>query len=488
MGCCAGRPENTLQPPSKSSDPSNILISLHSSYLYREGSIRQDYEILKVISPGEHRRVLEVKNKKTGEIFAAKEIAKAGGVETSALLKEVGLISSLDHANLVKLKEVYEEKKKFCIVQEMLKGGELFDFIVDSGTLNERIAAGVMRQILSAIAYCHANKVVLRNLKPENIMISRPCQKGEDVHVKLVDFAMATMVTGGRRMHKIVGTELYTAPEVFEGNYTEMCDVWSAGCILFVMLTGELPFTGANSEAIRTEVTRGQIVMTSPVWSEITDEAKDLIRKMIEVNPDYRIRPSEALDHPWITSHFHVSRSTSRALGILTLKKFQGEKKLKQALAGYIVDRFSSERDAGELRQIFETIDIDHSGKLSRGELIDGLSKQMPAEEAVDLVDSILKEADSDHSQTIDYSEFVAASSLQKQVLSRKMVETAFQVLDRDRNGKLSVKELMALLGEAVQGGEEALKLLIAQADTNKDGELSLAEFTELLLSLPGTN
>lgn len=416
-----------------------------------------------------------------------KELAKVGGVETTAFLKEISIISSLDHPNLVKLKEVYEEKTKFCIVQEMMRGGELFDFIVQSGHLSESIAAAAMRQVLSAIAYCHANKVVLRNLKPENIMLSRPSQKGEDVHIKLVDFAMATMVTGGRRLSKIVGTELYSAPEVFRGNYTEMCDVWSAGCVLFVMLAGELPFSGANSEAIRTEVTRGEIAMTSPAWSDVSSEAKDLIRKMIEVNPDYRIRASEALDHPWISSNLHVAQGTGRALGILTLKKFQGEKKLKQALAGYIADRFSSERDAEELQQLFQTIDIDRSGKLSRGELIDGLSKQMPAGEAVDLVDSILKEADLDHTQTIDYSEFVAASSLQKQMLSRKMVESAFQLLDRDRSGKLSVKELMALLGEAVQGGEAALKLLIAQADTNKDGELSLAEFTELLLSQPGT-
>jgi calcium-dependent protein kinase len=258
--------------------------------------------------------------------------------------------------------------------------------------------------------------------------------------------------------------------------------MWSAGCVLFVMLTGELPFTGANSEAIRTEVTKGEIAMTSPVWSQISDEAKDLIRKMIEVNPDFRIRASEALDHPWISSNIHLTQDTGRALGILTLKKFQGEKKLKQALASFIADRFSSEQDAEELRQIFQTMDIDHSGKLSRGELIDGLSRQMSPEEAVDLVDSILKEADTDHSQTLDYSEFVAASSLQKQMLSRKMVETAFQVLDKDKSGTLNVRELMALLGEAVQGGEAALKLLIAQADTNKDGELSLKEFTELLL------
>lgn len=480
MGCLAGRPERGLEPPAKGS--TNILVSLPSSYLYREGSIRKDYDIVRVIFPGELRRVLEAKNKKTGEIFAVKEIAKGGRVEVGVLLKEVGIISSLDHANLVKLKEVYEEKKKFYIVQEMLRGGELFDFIAQSKSLSETLAAAVMRQVLEAVAYCHANHVVLRNLKPENIMLSQPVSRPEDVHIKLVDFGMATMVTGGRRLSKIVGTELYSAPEVFNGNYGEICDMWSAGCVLFVMLTGELPFTGANSEAIRTEVTKGEIAMTSPVWSQISDEAKDLIRKMIEVNPDFRIRASEALDHPWISSNIHLSHDTGRAMGILTLKKFQGDKKLKQALASFIADRFSSEQDAEELRQIFQTMDIDHSGKLSRGELIDGLSRQMSPEEAVDLVDSILKETDADHSQTLDYSEFVAASSLQKQMLSRKMVETAFQVLDKDKSGTLNVKELMALLGEAVQGGEAALKQLIAQADTNKDGELSLKEFTELLL------
>ena len=484
MGCLVARTSDPLDPASKKSGPGDILVSLHSSYLYRGNSFRKDYDIVKVLFPGEHRRVLEVRNKKTGESFAVKEIAKVGNADASSFLKELGVITQLDHPNLIKVKELYEDKKKYYLVQEMLKGGELFDYIIESGVLNEKIAATVMRQVLSAVAYCHTNRVALRNLKPENIMLENIVSNPEDIHIKLVDFAMATMVTGGRRLNKIIGTELYTAPEVFRGSYNEQCDVWSVGCVLYVMLSGELPFTGANSEAIRTEVTRGEVRMTSQVWSQISEDAQDLIRRMIVVNPSDRIRASEALDHPWINATVKLTRGASRSLVVASLKKFQGEKKLKQALASYIADRFSTQRDADEMRALFQSMDIDNSGKLTRGELIDGLSRNMSPEEAVDTVDAIIKEVDTDGSQTIDYSEFVAATVLQKQMLTKQTVETAFSVLDKDASGTLSVKELQALLGDAVEGGEPALKKLIAQADTNHDGELSLKEFTELLLSI----
>ena len=486
MGCCLSNSSALETPDKKGTNLANIRMSLTCNFLIKSGSFLTDYDVIRVISPSQHKKVIEVRHKRTGEVYVVKEVDKGKGKEekTGKLIKEAEVLARLGHPNLVKLVEVFDDKKKTYLVMEKLDGGELFDFIAESGMLSERMAAVIMRQLLSAVSYCHKQNVILRNIKPENVLLANSVTRVEDIVVKLADFGLSTATSAGESRHKKVGTELYTAPEIFQGDYTQQCDIWSLGAVLYVMLSGSLPFDAQDPEELREQICTGNYSLHTPQWDLISEDAKDLISHMMEVNPSQRYSADAALLHPWIqasTTSTQEDEAKSKAL-LFGLRQFQGEKKLKTALSLFISDKFGDKQEAEEMRKMFEALDKDHSGILTRDELIQGLSASMDPEDATTEADSILKNMDSDTSKGIDYKEFLAASASQKQQYSKDMLDKAFQTLDADHSGKISVKELTALLGKGVEGGNSGLKQLISQSDANGDGQLSLKEFSQLLL------
>lgn len=484
MGCCLSTAGALEGPSKKEVNPAAIQMRVTSSFLVKRGSFRNDYDIIRILSPHEHKRILEVKHKLTQERFILKEVARSKGEDKRRMLKEVEVLSKLGHPNLIRLREVYQDKKNFCVVMERLAGGELFDFVVESGLLSEKVAGLIMQQLLGAVSYCHKQGIVLRNIKPENILLASPATKVEEILVKVADFGMSTMAESGRVLHKIVGTELYTAPEVFLGEYGTPCDIWSLGAVMYVMLSGSLPFTADNSEELRQKISVGDYSLSSPQWDLVSEDAKDLIRNMMQVIPNLRYTADDALNHIWVQSSSQPSAEDEAKSKVLLsgLRQYQGEKKLKLALSSFVTDKFGSQSQQEEMRKMFEALDKDHSGMLGRQELIEGLSATMDPDDAAAEADSILKNMDADLSKGVDYKEFIAAVALQKQQFSQEMLTNAFKSLDEDCSGKLSVKELMALMGQGVEGGKNSLQQLIAQADVNGDGQLSLKEFTELLL------
>lgn len=485
MGCCLSSTSALESPSKKEVNSATIQMRVTSSFLVKQGSYRNDYDIVRILSPHEHKRLLEVKHKRTQEHFVVKEVDRAKGKgEKGKMLKEVEVLSKLGHPNLVHLQEVYQDKKKYYIVMEQLTGGELFDFIVESGMLSEQVAARIIQQLLGAVSYCHKQGVVLRNIKPENIILTSRATKVEEIQVKIVDFGLSTSVSAGQSLHKIVGSELYTAPEVFLGEYGTPCDIWSLGAVLYVMLSGTLPFTADTPEELRQTICAGNYSMRSEQWDRVSEDAKDLIRNMMQTAPSIRYTANDALNHYWMQNSSKPSAEVdAKSKAILAgLRQYQGEKKLKLALSSFVTSKFCSKQEQEEMGKMFEVLDKDHSGMLGRQELIEGLSATIDPEDAAAEADSILRNMDADMSKGVDYKEFIAAVALQKQKISREMMESAFKSLDTDSNGKLSVKELMALMGQGVEGGKESLQQLISQADVNGDGQLSLKEFTELLL------
>ena len=145
----------------------------------------------------------------------------------------------MDHPNILKLNEVFQDDAKFYVVTELCLGGELFEQIVKRQSFSENDAAYIMEQILSSINYCHLNNICHRDLKPENILI----EEGDSV--KVIDFGTAQTFTSDKGMHNILGTPYYMAPEIFaKSGYNEKCDIWSVGVIMYILLTGRPPFYG----------------------------------------------------------------------------------------------------------------------------------------------------------------------------------------------------------------------------------------------------
>jgi calcium-dependent protein kinase len=216
---------------------------------YKEvASFSKNYKIdPNILGEGAFGRVQKCCKKDTTEDRAVKIINKNNMSESEnvRLKYEIDILKNLIHPNIVRLYEVYEDKNSIFLVTELCDGRELFDEIIARSRFIEQEAAIVTKQLLQAMAYCHEKNVAHRDLKPENILINYK-EKGS---IKVIDFGTSHVYdSNDHQMHQMYGTAYYIAPEVLAGNYTEKCDMWSIGVILYVMLSGKPPFNGKNDE------------------------------------------------------------------------------------------------------------------------------------------------------------------------------------------------------------------------------------------------
>lgn len=157
------------------------------------------------------------------------------------MFSEVSVLKSIDHPNIIKLFELYQDDTNYYLITEHCQGGELFERIKSAENFSEKEAADYMKQILSAVYYCHERQIVHRDLKPENLLFD---QKKQNANIKVIDFGTSRKFDPTKKLTKRLGTPYYIAPEVLKKNYDEKCDVWSCGVILYILLCGYPPFNG----------------------------------------------------------------------------------------------------------------------------------------------------------------------------------------------------------------------------------------------------
>lgn len=161
----------------------------------------------------------------------------------------------MDHPHIIKVYEFYEDVRSFYIVTDFCPGGQLFDFILESGQLNEKTTCRIMHQIMSAILYCHNNNIVHRDLKPENILLADENNQFDTLNIKLIDFGTSAIAAKDRKLKGCFGTPYYIAPEILRKEaYSSKCDVWSVGVIFYILLCGYPPFNGEDDEEIMKKV------------------------------------------------------------------------------------------------------------------------------------------------------------------------------------------------------------------------------------------
>ncbi|CAI7896868.1 unnamed protein product [Closterium sp. NIES-54] len=240
----------------------------------------------------------------SGERFACKTIEKKNlecWEDVEDVRREVQVMEMLrDHANVIKLVDTVESQKEVHLIMELCEGGELFDRIQDKGYYSERQAAKVTRTVVDVLQHCHSHGVLHRDLKPENILLT---SKRSDTRVKVIDYGMAYIFQPGERCTFRAGTPNYIAPEVINKNYGVEADVWSAGVILYILLCGLPPFWGDTTEEIFKSVLWGHLDFDTDPWPQVSDAAKDLVRRMLCKNYAKRITVEAILRHPWIVAY-----------------------------------------------------------------------------------------------------------------------------------------------------------------------------------------
>lgn len=454
-----------------------------SSFVSKKvGKIRDHYRIGKVLGSGAFGEVRLCLHKDTQTQRAVKVLRKnlLDEKEMDMLKNEISILKDMDHPNIVKMYEFLEDEKRIYIVTEICKGGELFDEILNRSKFDEKDAAVVMRQLLSAINYCHKKSIVHRDLKPENILL----EQDKDLEkLKIVDFGTSLTFDPERALDEKLGTAYYIAPEVIKKNYNEKCDLWSCGVIMYILLSGEPPFNDpkADNEAIMKKVEKGKYDITKGIWKTVSKEAKDLIKKLLTYKPEDRISAEEALQHPWIHD-FKVeidNEAASNALG--NLKSFRAEQKLKVAAASYIGSQLISKSEKERLGKIFKALDKNGDGKLSKEEIMEGYEEHFGKLLNEDEVDKLFFDVDTDRSGFIDYSEFIVATMNHKKNMSEEKLTAAFKLFDTDGNGTISPSELKSVLSASGQVSDDMIENILKQADENNDGEIEFDEFCKLM-------
>lgn len=263
------------------------------------GDVEEFYKFGKEIGKGGFSVVYKATERATGKKFAIKRIQKdEEGVDIELLKREIYIMKKVDHPNILKLYEVFEDDDYFFLVLELVEGLELFDKIVDRGNYSEKDAANIVRQILEAVKYLHDEGIVHRDLKPENLLSAG---EGENEVVKVADFGFAKNF-GEEKLVTSCGSPGYVAPEVLtEDSYTNAVDMWSVGVIIYILLSGYPPFYDESPPKIFKKITEAKYDFDDPVWDDISDLAKDLIRKLLVKDPTERLSAKKCLKHPWIT-------------------------------------------------------------------------------------------------------------------------------------------------------------------------------------------
>lgn len=277
-----------------------------------KGRIEEYWDIKEKLGQGSFGTVRKCIRKSDGLEAAVKIIRKRdlNKKELKTLDREAEILTKATHPNCVLLYDIFDTKHHLYLVMEICTGGELFDAICENN-FSEKDAAKVVKQITEALIYLHEKGIVHRDLKPENLLYASKDRK----NIKLMDFGLAKALDGDDEALKTrCGTLHYVAPEVLSKNpYTHKCDFWSLGVVLYVLLCGYLPFYHEERAITVRLVRSGKFDFDDEEWADVSDTAKDLIRKLLTLDVNERISGEEILAHPFITEQAESTKGSNNS-------------------------------------------------------------------------------------------------------------------------------------------------------------------------------
>ena len=463
------------------SEEPDVLIHKENIISHKTSIITKEYTFGKVIGTGSYGQVRLAVHKLTKQVRAIKIIQKAK-VNINALLNEINILSKLSHPNIMQIFEVFDDNTNVYIVSEYCKGGELFDIISTKGSFTEKDACVIMKQLMSAICYSHQNNIVHRDLKPENILMDNDT---DDLTIKLIDWGCAQTIKSAKQSKQADGTAYYIAPEVLKGEYDEKCDIWACGVIFYILLCGYPPFNGETDDEIYEAVLSGKFQFPEEDWDQVSQDAKDLIKKMLTKDPKKRISALYSMQDVWFKKNEEKSEYDKKlAKKVLNnMKKFKKHRILEKTIISFIINQLVKKDERLELEKQFKDWDTNGDGVLSKEEIINGYRKTYGKVDENE-IENMIKSIDLDGNGVIDYNEFLACSINKDKILRNDNLKICFDEFDTDKSGKISVDEVSSIFKQGNNENNndmEAFKNMVKNADENGDGEISFEEFQDIM-------
>jgi calcium-dependent protein kinase len=462
----------------------------------------QTYELGQTLGSGRFGVVHKGICRQHGTEVAIKNIPKSAISSFNSdfcIKEELDILRFLQNSgrreDVINIIDSFEDDSDVFIVSDLYTGGELFDHVVDKGddTLSEVAAARIIKQVLEAVQYLHKKNVTHRDLKPENIVF----KSMEKPDIVLVDFGNATKFKQGEFLYDQTGTSLYVAPEVLKGDgYDQRADAWSVGVVLYITMTGEPPFEGDTTHDIEENVMRGNFRLDGGIWNYISDNGKDLVRKLMCVDVNDRLTIDEALQHEWFTTvqedaAFPVPASVVASLRS-SLETYSNEGKLRRKIVqklseDHFLDRDNEDSNVRDLKQLkhslkemYTSMDIDADGGVSVVELGHALKKMnvVTNVQGLDLITSQLEKE-----KNVTFEDFFAAAAWHEilqftvtadcSIQEEQKLRDAFEYFDMNGSGQIDASDLHRMFG----GSYDDAKTLIQRYDVDDSGEICFEEF-----------
>ena len=458
------------------------------------GDPNKYYIKIKDLGSGSFGCVYKAKNIIMDNIVAIKMIEKVQDnmIDDLEIINEIDILKSLSHPNIVRVYEFFDTVLHYYIVTEYCKNGELFSYI--KNRYSERQLAVLFYQVFSGLCYLHEKKILHRDLKLENIMVSeteKDLVTGEEYFwIKIIDFGTAKIFEKNKKEKTVIGSSYYIAPEVLKKRYNEKCDTWSVGVILYMTLVGVAPFDGDNDEEITARIRIGKYNKTNSRFVSHSEEAKDLVYKLLDRNIETRLSAKEALNHPWfekyggraLFSNFHKVDALPY---IENLFHYKYNSKLQELVIGFLVHNSGNNDEALIILKIFRHFNKSGDCKLTKLELTDGLYDYKSKEEVDEMVDVIFQRLDGDNNGYIEYEEFLRLCIDKTKLVTKENLRYAFKFLDKDNSKTLNAhKILSAFLTKPNKEFEAVFNIYLKEVDKDSDGIINFSEFCELMMKI----
>ncbi|CAG9318369.1 unnamed protein product [Blepharisma stoltei] len=472
MGCTKSKSKRATAPMKMSESSLSVSKVIPKSLLnIRQEDPLEAFTDVTLISSSNRSEVFKCLDKSTRMLRILKRISKNKSEnqlnQNIERPKEIKVWQVLDYPNLPRCYGLNETGDYHYIVMDFCEGERLTNKLREFQETEEKISI-IMRQILSTVAYLHSKRIAHRNIDPNHILI----EDGSLVHIKLVGFGKSTFLTGQKMMGQ-QGTSYFMSPEMIRGYYNEKCDEWSCGMIMYILLTGNIPYEGKSDIEIVEEIKTRPFQLNLKELKGISSQAILLLQHLLEIDPIARISASIALTHPWLVQ---ANKKDSGISGIIgKLRKYESQTGLSQVVSEYISQTIEPD-DEKEIIKAFQVFDTNRDGIISKKELLEGFSHVEGIKNAHGDVDRLISKI-AELSETISYSEFLTLCLEQSKYVSKDNLFEIFKNLDINSQGKIAESDLKKVLDYKNKVSEEEWRNIITEADSNKDGYVDFDEF-----------
>ncbi|CAG9320531.1 unnamed protein product [Blepharisma stoltei] len=485
MGICTSNEYLKIQP-----SHGHLISKSEVSNAARLEIITKHYDFIKVLGYGQfgtvreaikispHSKSATAKSAPSNQIhYAVKSISKERLQDSLDLLKnELMILQLVDHPNIIKLYETYEDAKYIHLVTELCEGGDLYEYLIDRENLSENEVTRIMQKVLSAVNHLHALHICHRDIKPENFMLT---SKKEGAELKLIDFGLSVRF-GEDGMDTKVGTPYFLAPEILRGGYGKECDIWSTGVMMYFLLANKYPFGGAGINDLLRNIQKANYSFSDLCWKQISPQAKDLIARMLVVPPPDRITINQALRHEWFTMVKDNCQIKIDGNIFDSLKKHKARGKLWQEAMKVLVRNLSQEQLEG-LQNIFKEIDRKQTGFITADDIRTCMDKNgfyMAREEFNMLISNIEYLGNG----KLNYTQFLIAALDKKKIFDDETLWMTFNHFDIDGNGSISVHELRFVLEKAgCYISDTDMDEILGEFQLESGGTMNFEEFKSIM-------